>query len=239
MPAEVGGLEPGADGSSLVLYLNVKNFIRGTSVSAVDRKLASLAFWFKLQGGKDVTKSFVVWQAMKGYHRGLRSRDLRCPVSVTTLRLILGNLLMVCLVIYERILFQAAFLLAFFGALLIGELVSPSKHIAGGVLRKDVDFSGISVRIGIRKSKTHQEGKGVSLELFRGRLTGLSPVVALSQLVAVRSNIEGPLLMHEDGSYLSQFQFIAVFRKCLEAAGLDPRQYGSHSFRICAATEAS
>lgn len=49
----------------------------------------------------------------------------------------------------------------------------------------------------------------------------------------------GPLLVHADGSCLSRFQFVAVFRKCPGAAGLDPKQYGSHSFRIGAATEAS
>lgn len=65
-------------------------------MSSVDRKLAGLAFWFKLQGGKDVTKSFIVRQAMKGYRRGSRSRDLRRPVSFATLRLIVANIPRVC-----------------------------------------------------------------------------------------------------------------------------------------------
>lgn len=100
--AEVGGLEPREDVSSLVLYFIVKNVLRGASVSSVDHKLVGLAFWFKLQGGKNVTKSFVVRQAMKGYRKGRRSMDLRLPVSFANLRLILANIL-VCLVGYEQI----------------------------------------------------------------------------------------------------------------------------------------
>lgn len=130
-------------------------------------------------------------------------------------------------------------MLAFFGALRIGELVSSAKHVAGGLFREDVVVTEVLVSVVVRKSKTDQAGKGVILELFRGELAGLCPVTAVSQLMAVRPNREGPFLMHKDGSYLSRFQFIAVFRKCLKAAGLDPRQFGSHSFRIGVATEAS
>lgn len=44
--------------------------------------------------------------------------------------------------------------------------------------------------------------------------------------------------MHQDGLSLSQFQFVAVFKKCLEALGLGDQKFSSHSFRIGAATEA-
>lgn len=44
--------------------------------------------------------------------------------------------------------------------------------------------------------------------------------------------------MHEDGTVLSRFQFIAVFRRCLEGLKVSVGDYGSHSFRIGAATEA-
>lgn len=95
-----------------------------------------------------------------------------------------------------------------------------------------------SVSIAIRKSKTDQAGKGVLLELFRGEVAELCLVLAVSQLTAVRPNIAGPFLMDKDGSYLPRFQFISFFRKCLKVAGLDPSQFGLHSFRIGAATEA-
>lgn len=132
MLLELGGLELGVEVSSLVLYFVVRNFVQGASASAVDRKLAGLAFWFKLQGVGDFTKSFAVRQAMKGYHRGRSTRDARRPVSISVLRAVLEQLRSICSSEYEQKLFQAAFLLPFFGALRIGELVSPSKKGSWG-----------------------------------------------------------------------------------------------------------
>lgn len=44
-------------------------------------------------------------------------------------------------------------------------------------------------------------------------------------------------LCHQDGSPLTRFQFTSLFKKCLLAAGENPSSYGTHSFRIGAATE--
>lgn len=48
-----------------------------------------------------------------------------------------------------------------------------------------------------------------------------------------------PLLVHADGSFLSRFQFISIFRKGISELGLDESLYAGHSFRIGAATEAA
>lgn len=47
------------------------------------------------------------------------------------------------------------------------------------------------------------------------------------------------LLLHADGSPLSRFQFISIFRKCLRALGLEEKEFILHSFRIGAAMEAA
>lgn len=152
---EVGVLEEGGELSSVVLYFIVCNYVLGTS--AVDRKLVGLAFGFKLRGMGDATKSSMVRQEIKGYRRGRRSSDLRRPVSVAVLRAVLEHLGGVCSSAYEQKLFRAAFLLAFFGALCLGELASPSRSVAGGVLWEDVVFTGASVRV---ENSTFQEGSG-------------------------------------------------------------------------------
>ncbi|KAJ1209143.1 hypothetical protein NDU88_004521 [Pleurodeles waltl] len=46
------------------------------------------------------------------------------------------------------------------------------------------------------------------------------------------------VFVHEDGSHLSAPQFLAVLRMSVQRLGLDPSSYGTHSFRIGAATEA-
>ena len=140
---------------------------------------------------------------------------------------------------YEYVLFKAAFALAFFGALRIGELVSASRTAHGGLLEGDVELWGDEVRVWVRRSKTDQEGKGMRLSLFRVPDATICPVRAVEHFCSVRPGLGGSFLVHQDGSALSRFQFLAVFRKCVVAAGYNPREYATHSFRIGAATEAA
>ncbi|KAM3936789.1 uncharacterized protein RB166_000745 [Leptodactylus fuscus] len=58
-----------------------------------------------------------------------------------------------------------AFSLAFFGALRVGELVSPSKHRWGGLWEDDVVLANGALRLRIRRSKMDQAGRGSWLPL--------------------------------------------------------------------------
>ncbi|KAM4026862.1 uncharacterized protein ACNLHF_022731 [Anomaloglossus baeobatrachus] len=145
----------------------------------------------------------------------------------------------ICVSAYETVLFTTAFVLAFFGAFRIGELVSPSRVIGGGLLFEDVSVVGRRVECRLRRSKTDQMGRGRLVVLYAVQGDGLCPVQVVSQFCGLRGGLPGPLLRHEDGAWLSRYQFVAVLRSCLRWAGERPEDYGSHSFRIGAATEAS
>lgn len=91
----------------------------------------------------------------------------------------------------------------------------------------------------VRRSKTDQEGKGAVVALHELAGSDMCPVQAFRFYSSLRNLTPGPLLIHEDGSYLSRYQFVQVFRKSLNRIGVDPGAYSSHSFRIGAATEAA
>lgn len=65
-----------------------------------------------------------------------------------------------------------AFILAFFGALRVGKLVSPPKSVSGGLDASDVSLQGESVTLLILKSKTDQLGTGIKVVL--GSVPGLA-----------------------------------------------------------------
>lgn len=113
----------------------------------MDRKLAALVFLFKLAGHVDFTKFFMVRQALKDYCKGSTNKDSRHLVSFSVLGLVLAGLEKVCSSGFEWILFRATFLLAFFGAFRISELVSPSKWVVGGFRLGAVQCSDSSVKI--------------------------------------------------------------------------------------------
>lgn len=129
--------------------------------------------------------------------------------------------------------------LAFFGAFRISELVAPSKIRPGGLMFEDTCLGTGLVECFLRRSKTDQRGRGVCVTLYALRGSLMCPVEALRQYRECRGVALGPLLIHADGSYLSQFQFVQIFRRCLTALGRDAGSFSSHSFRIGAATEAA
>ena len=57
--------------------------------------------------------------------------------------------------------------------------------------------------------------------------------------MAMRENSPGFLFKFRDGRLLTKCRFVESVRKALGEAGLDPRAYAGHYFRIGAATTVS
>lgn len=70
----------------------------------------------------------------------------------------------------------------------------------------------------------------------------MCPVVCLREFRNFRGrrgSIDDPLLIHASGSFLSCFQFVAIFRKGVRDLGSRGDTFLGHSFRIGAAMEAA
>lgn len=210
---------------------------QGCSASLAQRRLAGLAFHFKLRGWADITKAFVIRQALKGWKRELVRPDSRRPISYSLLGQLLEATIHLCSSHYEAVLFKASFCLAFFGALRVSELVPPARSRPGGLLFEDVVIANNSLRIRISRSKTDVLGRGAWVPLRRVQ-GPVCPVGVISQFLVIRSPGRH-FLVHEDSSPLSRYQFSSVFKRCLSHIGVSPAEYGTHSFRIGAATEAA
>ncbi|XP_073439765.1 uncharacterized protein [Dendrobates tinctorius] len=211
----------------------------GWSVPKINTFLAGLAFGFKFRGLQDVTKAFLVRQVVKGCRKGWKVSDSRCPVSYDVLLRLGESLSEVCTSQREVALFKVAFSLAFFGAFRLGELVSPSKSRKGGLLRGDVEMLGDRVSIFLRSSKMDTDGRGCRVVLFEVKGSPLCPVGCLRNFLSRAGKENELLLVHDNGFFLSRFQFVSVFRRCLEKGGISSKYFSGHSFRIGAATEAA
>ncbi|XP_063292172.1 E3 ubiquitin-protein ligase TRIM39-like [Pelobates fuscus] len=106
----------------VLLWILCRLFAEHSSPSMVDRHLAALAFLFKFNGWVDVTKHFLVRQAVRGFRKGKKARDKRRPVSFQVLQGLVERLPDICFSGHEVALFSTAFVWAFFGAFRIGEL---------------------------------------------------------------------------------------------------------------------
>ncbi|KAM4029675.1 uncharacterized protein ACNLHF_024605 [Anomaloglossus baeobatrachus] len=212
-------------------------FQSGFSGSVAQHRLSGVSFHFRLRGWPDVTKVFFVRQVLKGWKRSKISVESRRPISISLLQRLIAVIPRLCSSPFESALFSAAFALAFFGALRIGELVPLSKNRPGGLRFDDVSYCDGGLRIRIRKSKTDPAGIGSWVPLY-----AIQGAVCPRMLVATYLSLRRDgfcFFSHEDGSPLTRFQFLSIFRKCLCNLGLHPAEFGTHSFRIGAATEAA
>ncbi|CAJ0931019.1 unnamed protein product, partial [Ranitomeya imitator] len=214
-----------------------KMYAMGVSGSVARNRMSALAFHFKLRGWPDSTKHFLVSQILKGWRRANKHGDNRRPISFDLLVNLVKATDCVCDSKYEAALTSAAFGLAFFGAMRVSEIVPTALNKPGGLRREDILICNDGLRIRIRKSKTDQEGRGTWFPIFAIN-KDICPLMLILNYTRVRKD-GSQFFVHENGVPLVSGQFLAILRRTLSMVGMPAAEFGTHSFRIGAATEAS
>lgn len=122
------------------------------------KTLAGVSFFFRLRGLPPYRSYFSVKQALKGYKRMTFVSGNRRPISLDILSGVCGVTKAVCFSTYEALLFGTAFVLVFFGACRISELVPGNRHGSSGILYDQVVADHSWVHILLQNSKTDQLG---------------------------------------------------------------------------------
>ncbi|XP_078240222.1 integrase/recombinase xerD homolog [Pogona vitticeps] len=215
---------------------------KGLAPGTIQGKLAALRFYAKANGLKDWSGDFRVRKMIEGWSRERgRSGDDRTPISPGILESLVELWGTICKDGYEKVLFRAASLVAFFGAMRISELVALSKSddSRSALQRADVRIQNDQIILRIRRSKTDQQGRGGQVRLGRCSIEKLCPVRAVIQFVQVRGNTGGYFFQHADGTPLTKYQFWKLTDMALERVGVQGMRFGTHSFRIGAASTAA
>lgn len=222
---------------------NILSFIsslmsRNLSATSISKTLAGISFFQKLNGFPAINSHFLVTQSLKGYRKLFPDRDSRRPITLNILEKLFYAVPLVCSSPFESLLFQASFVLAFFGALRISEFTAPNKISSSPLHISDVFLGRDFIKIFIPRSKSDQIGHGIWIRLnsFEAQFC---PVKVISKYLSARPFSLGDFFIHADNSVLTKFQFNFVLKKSLEYLGLDNLRITSHSFRIGAATEAA
>ena len=228
--------------TKFVAYLSLQKF----SYSTVATYLSGLSFFLKTNSIPDFTDNFLVRKLLQGLKRDSGKEDARLPITSKLLSKLVFKLSLVTYSEFEASMFKAAFTLAFFAFLRVGEFTSGTKHEGGHTLQlRDVSFGSVQgvsgMSIHLRSSKTDQFGKGTTIFLAQSlHSSAICPVLFLENYLRHRPTSPGPLFIHFDGSPLTRFQFNKILSKVI--ALTDHRLEGhvsSHSFRIGAATSAA
>ncbi|XP_077148900.1 uncharacterized protein LOC143809782 isoform X1 [Ranitomeya variabilis] len=209
----------------------------GVSGSVARNRVSALAFHFKLRGWPDSTKHFLVIQILKGWQRASKHNDNRRPITFELLISMVKFAGSVCDSRYEAALISAAFGIAFFGAMRVSEIVPTALKKPGGLKREDILICEDGLRVRICKSKTDQDGRGTWFPIFAIN-NAICPLKLIRRYAQFRKD-GSQFFIHENGLPLLSGQFLAVMRRILLLLGFPSDEFGTHSFRIGAATEAS
>ena len=127
----------------------------------------------------------------------------------------------------------------------LGESVYPSRKgfdEGAHLSMKDVQVDNLAnpqtMQVEIKASKMDPFRQGVLVYVGRTNKP-LCPVSALLAYMVMRGKGLGPLFIFQDGKPLSRPRFVTKIKRALSAAGIDPKPYSGHSFRIGAATMAA
>jgi hypothetical protein len=113
-------------------------FEEGTSPNTISTYLEALSYYLKFKGKPDITNNFIIKKLVNGDKRLAAGPYIHLPITVTILGHLLQALAHVTKAYYQRIMFEAIFLLACFAFLRIGEITSRSKTYQNLLLFQDV-----------------------------------------------------------------------------------------------------
>jgi hypothetical protein len=187
--------------------------------------LSALNFECKLSQLEDFSNNFIIRKMLEGLRRSNKKKDTRLPISKELLSNLITVLPSVCASDYEAALFSAAFSVAFFGCLRVGEFTlskqSQMHQVIGIENIKCITNSGVQqIDLVIPASKTDQYGNGCLVKISENK-SYICPVRLLNKYLHVRPSFEGPLFCHYGGKLLSRYQFAAVLNKALNFIGID------------------
>ena len=229
--------------TEIVAYIAHLN-LQGAASSSICTYISAISYIHKINGWPDPSESFIVSKMKEGCKRLLPRQDSRCPITFKILEKLVSILPSVCPSRYEAVLFQAAFLLAFFGFLRVSEFMCSKKDVADtyAVGVGDISFEqegSLKLKVVLRHSKTDQRSKASMLTIEGHDIGQLCPVKAMLQYIECRTPWEGMLFRHFGGEPLSPQHFTSKLREGLRVLGLPALNFSAHSFRIGAATSAA
>lgn len=225
--------------AQFISYLSWEGYAGAT----ISTYISGIAFGMQTLGWPDVTHCFIIRRLVDGCRRKHARRDTRCPITLPILKRIINSLAHVCTTSYESALFQAAFLVAFFGFLRVGELTVNSRHGPISLSEGDVHIRGLGrhekMHVTIQRSKTDQAGRGCCIVIPPNDMAHLCPIHAVSAYLALRSPLGIAFFRHFDSHPLTRHEFNAMLKRAITFLGLPVAFFSSHSFRIGAATSAA
>ncbi|XP_061195714.1 integrase/recombinase xerD homolog [Saccostrea echinata] len=220
-------------------------FEKQYSSSSTASHISALGYVHKIINLPDPTQTFIVRKLLKGCHKLLPTQDARLPITKNIMHKILAALVFTVPQALNQVLLQALFLLCFNAFLRLGEVISKTLADKDKVLQiQDIIFSGekcspSAVQIVLRHHKSQQKNEPIIISIQANPSSQFCPVHNLYKYKSLFPHVSGPFFQFVNGTPVTYSYVSSELSKAIAFAGLDPKRYKGHSFRIGAATHAA
>ena len=230
--------------SALTLRFFAAHLAPTVKHSTIKLYLSALRLYHLENGWPDPTQDVLLKYVVKGIRRSQVSPPRpRLPITLKILHSLKTQLHHnTALSLHDKRMLWAAFTLAFYGFLRASEFTSPSPRSYDPTVtlcRQDITIQTTTLKLLVKASKTDPFRQTCTLTIGA---TGTStcPVVSLNKFLSFAKQAPTqPLFCFQDGTFLTRLSLTSHLRYLLTAAGYNADTYGSHSFRIGAATTAA
>ena len=194
---------------------------------------------FKLTGRNDPTDTLIVSKALQGAKNSGTCSTQQSPITRPLLHRLIDSLPSCASSVYEQALFKALFLTAYSACLRAGEIVlsnNPQHLLQFHQLHWTDNSDNQTININMSSFK-HSNQRTPILTIQPDMDPIYCPVRALFSYRQMRVTSQGPLMRHPSGKPVTRAEFLRFLHKCLSFCGVEPTNYGTHSFRIGRATQ--
>ena len=223
--------------ASINTILAYIGFSANSSVAyrTVASRLSTVSFIHKINGHRDLCKSFQVRKCLLGYSKKFFVADVRKPITLKLLCSLCDVLKCIYSDQYQIILYKAMFLLAFYGFLRVSEFTcvpSGSQHALK--LRQVTctavnDVPALLIRF---DSFKHSKGRPFTLQINQSENASYCPVRVTMHYLRLRPQGQDIMFVTQDNSPVSAANFNSVVKECTLRVTGSCQGYSTHCFRI-------
>ena len=217
---------------------------RKLAPSTIMSYISAIGYAHKMKGFADPTKAFLIRKLLTAVGRN-KSSDIRLPITRQVLHELVESLVHTNSSAWQRTLFKAMFLVAFYGFFRLGELAIKGPSSVSVVLQySDIQFLSLDstvqkVKITISHYKHNAANRPCEIIIDRQSEESFCPVQSMIDYCRIRGKQPGSLFCYADMRAVTITKFNIELQRSLAFCGLDSGRYKSHSFRIGAASYAA
>ena len=190
-----------------------------------------------MTGHQDPTVSFFITKAFHGLRKIKPPKESRKPITPDILLTLVHTLSDLHITAYQKILFKAMFLTAFFALCRISEITQTSAN--HNLHLNDLNFNEGQCSFSVTFRSFKHSKCPVTNHIYMQDPKDLCPVAALQSYVGVRGGVPGPLFALDSGAPVTRQLFVSVLEAVIKKSNLNKMSLNTHSFRIGGATYAA